>query len=166
MSDDYNVVFENTPELGGYAFVRTIINYQSEKHFQEVYKPNSGEKIVAQGLSYEDSVKLCYLTPIISYYLAAIEDMFEMTQPEPELIDYFIFKAAYAAKETLKSRREADLKYTAPRGIEGHLQFLASQPGQKARLMAAFIKPYFPDLDFLPIHLADLYFKQALLELR
>jgi len=156
MSDtSYNVVFEYTPEFGGSAFFRTFIDFHNQENFDSNYEPTSREKVIAQGISENEATNLCYLTPIITYYTHAVEEIFKHGEPkEWFLANYFLEVADYGNIDTQKERQRLWLRYFVPEGLEAHLASLCLGETKKARFMKAFIDAYVVSVDRLYAPLA------------
>lgn len=76
MSQGYDVVFEYTKYVGGYAGVRFVIPYSNKTNFNRINSiPNRRTNIIAQGVSEEQALNLCALTPEICQLTAIIDEI-------------------------------------------------------------------------------------------
>lgn len=76
MALDYNVVFEYTPKIGGYAGIRFIRGYNDEADFQNHnQKPNDTYLVIAKGITMDEAQDLVALTPEICRFTAAIYEL-------------------------------------------------------------------------------------------
>ncbi|HAI22799.1 MAG: hypothetical protein UV37_C0017G0002 [Candidatus Collierbacteria bacterium GW2011_GWA1_42_60] len=70
----YYVVFEYTTKAGGYAGIRTAIDYQNKENFTLLNPTLNGlSTVIAEGISEGKSYQIIQLTPEICLLTAAIE---------------------------------------------------------------------------------------------
>jgi len=55
----YNVVFEHTGEEGTVEGIRNWTTYKSEEDFKKSYVSNNSERVIADGVTVEEAVRLC-----------------------------------------------------------------------------------------------------------
>lgn len=75
MGDTYNVVFEYTEEVKGYAGNRFRTSYKSKEQFEEMYTPDIRKraKVIAQGISDDKTLALCLEIPTDCRISACLE---------------------------------------------------------------------------------------------
>lgn len=109
----YNVVFEYTPEAGGFYGTRTWTSYSSEANFKKNYHPEPLTKVLKAGVSQEEAIIITTLTPEICRLTAGIEDAYgaeNSRNPFPsELFDFYILSPLMAIDHDRKFIREHQL---------------------------------------------------------
>lgn len=81
----YNVCFEYTEKAGGYAGVRTWTSFKSKEDWdakKEALLANGKERVIAEGVSDEESIEITRKTPLICYFRAQLQEMAEMFGPK------------------------------------------------------------------------------------
>lgn len=143
MTDNYTVVYEFLPQVGGYGFLRTITAYPTLEYFQSYFKIAVDQKVIAQGVTKEEAENLHLLSPIIAYYTANIEEIFEAGKPKSwESVKQFLDLADKSNLDAITGRSQRKLNYTVPKGLEDHLDSLSAGNDLKARFMRAIISVY------------------------
>lgn len=73
---DYYVVFEYTAAMGGHEGVRTWSSFPSKGDFDQWYTPHirQNERVLAEGVSAEEAMRICDGTPLMADLSACIEN--------------------------------------------------------------------------------------------
>ena len=80
----YNVAFEYTEAAGGYKGVRTWTSYKDKEDFHKHYndKMRALQRVIAEGISDEEAIKITSEIPLRCYAAAAVQ---EATMPDGSL---------------------------------------------------------------------------------
>ena len=76
MTDSYNVVFEYTNQVSGYAGIITWSSFKDKAHFDEWYSDDikARERVIAQGITVHRAIELSKTTPLEARLEASRED--------------------------------------------------------------------------------------------
>lgn len=106
----YHVVFEYTPEAGGYEGVRTITSFKSKEAFDEWYTPEirAKERVMAEGVSFDRAQELVEQTPAACYLNAALGRAMEQEDPESRkfILEMELSKVMFAIADSRRRQRE------------------------------------------------------------
>ncbi len=59
MKEEYNIVLEGTGEGNSVEGIRTWTTYKNKEAFDESYKPTESIRVIAEGVTSEEAIKLC-----------------------------------------------------------------------------------------------------------
>ena len=106
----HNVVFEYLPSAGGFAGVRTWTCFGSKAEFHPK-KLDPREKVLAEGVSEDEAIRMTSLTPEICRITAAIEqsDIAEDGTIDGFLLDQHLTTSSYAITHDRQCVRDGQL---------------------------------------------------------
>lgn len=108
----YNVVFEHTVKAGGYAGVRTWTSYKDKADFEAMNADADEIRfVVAEGVTGDEALNLCSLTPEVCYLTAAVQEMCYADDGhiDTDLAAFHLEKAILAIAENRKHRLANEL---------------------------------------------------------
>lgn len=100
----FNVIFEGTTKAGGYAGIRTWTSYKDKAEFtQSGHSHNI--KAIAEGVTEDEALNLCSLTPEVCYLTVAVQEMCHADgNIDLKLAPYPLANAHFAIAENRKHR--------------------------------------------------------------